>query len=213
MVINHYLSNAMSGEKILIVEDEPAIAVDIAINLEGLGYDIVEVVHSAEEGQKVIAEQKVDLVMLDINLGGGMSGIDLARILDREYGIPFIFLTSYSDDDTVSQAADTYPASYLVKPYKEQDLAPAVKVALMRKSGIKGSRLPALNRINRKLLSPITTSEYAIITELWNGSTNGEIANRLFLSVNTIKTHNRNIYSKLDVHSKPELLKYLRELK
>ncbi|MEM9548327.1 MAG: response regulator transcription factor [Bacteroidota bacterium] len=203
----------MAAEKILIVEDEPAIAVDIAINLEGLGYDIVDVVHSGEEGQTVIANQNVDLVMLDINLGGGMSGIDLARILDQEYGIPFIFLTSYADDDTINQAADTYPASYLVKPYKEQDLAPAVKVALMRKNGTKKSRLPPLNKINRGLLSPITTSEYAIINELWNGSTNGDIASKLFLSINTIKTHNRNIYSKLDVHSKPELLKYLRELK
>jgi DNA-binding NarL/FixJ family response regulator len=203
----------MTDAKILIIEDEPAIAVDIAINLEANGYEVMDVLHSAEEGIDFLSSQVPDLIMLDINLQGEMSGIDLAKIIDKQYGIPFIFLTSYADDDTIEQAAGTFPASYLVKPFKEHDLAPAVKVALMRKSGNKISRLPAIELINKVLLSPITKSEYSIISELWKGKTNVDIASELYLSKNTIKTHVRNIYSKLDVHSKPELIKYLRELK
>lgn len=64
-----------------------------------------------------------------------------------------------------------------------------------------------------KKVSIANFSNIIIVKELWKGKTNGEIASDLFLSKNTIKTHVRNIYSKLDVHSKPELAKYLRELK
>ena len=199
--------------KILIIEDEPAIAVDIALNLENNGYRVLDVLHSAEEGVDFLRSERPDLIMLDINLEGSMSGIDLARLIDRDYGIPFIYLTSYSDKATVEQAADTFPASYLVKPFKDQDLAPAVKIALMRKAGNKISRLPSLALINKNKISNISKGEYTIIKELWTGKTNAQIADTLFLSKNTIKTHVRNIYSKLDVHSKPELIKYLRELK
>ncbi len=197
----------------MIVEDEPAIAVDIAINLESNGYEIMDVIHSAEEGYEFLQSARPDLIMLDIHLEGEMSGIDLARIIDREYGIPFIYLTSYADDDTLNEAADTFPASYIVKPFKESDLAPAVKISLMRKAGGKLIRTPSLSLINQNRVAPISKGEYAIITELWKGKTNNEIATDLYLSKNTIKTHIRNIYSKLDVHSKPELIKYLRELK
>lgn len=203
----------MSKAKILIIEDEPAIAIDIAVNLENCGYDVMEVFHSAEDGLEYLMNNRPDLIMLDINLEGEMSGIDLARIIDKEYGIPFIYLTSYADDETINKAADTFPASYLVKPFKEQDLAPAVKIALMRKAGNKISRMPTLPLINKDRINPVTKGEYSVIAELWKGKTNGEIASDLFLSKNTIKTHVRNIYSKLDVHSKPELIKYLRELK
>lgn len=203
----------MPGEKILVVEDEPAIAVDIALNLENNGYQVVDVFYKAEEAAEYLKENKVDLIMLDINLSGKMTGIDLARIVDKEWGIPFIYLTSFSDDHTVEEAADTYPSSYLVKPFREDDLAPAVKIALKRKKGDKMNRLPSLFVINKDQLSKITKSEYSIIKGIWNGLTNTEIASQSSLSPNTIKTHMRNIYLKLDVHSRTELVKHLREIK
>lgn len=201
----------MRRPKILIIEDEVAIACDIAFNLEDHGYIIAEVFHSAEDGLAYLEKNKVDLVMLDINLEGDLTGIDVARYIDKELGIPFIFLTSYSDADTVNKAAHTFPSGYLVKPFKEDDLAPAVQMALIKKQGAKNSRLPSLTIINQELLSKITQGEYAVIEELWNGKSNEEIAKELFISNNTVKTHIRNIYSKLEVHSKPDLIRYLRE--
>jgi DNA-binding NarL/FixJ family response regulator len=203
----------MLPANILIVEDEVTIACDIAFNLESHGYTIVNIVHTAEDGIKVLKEQKVDLVMLDINLGDGVSGIALGKIIDEEYRIPFIYLTSYADSDTLDKAAHTFPASYLVKPFKEDDLAPAVKMALIRKQSQNDQRMPSLNHINRDLLSPLTIAEHAMLNDIWNGKTNHEMATDHFLSPNTIKTHVQNIYSKLGVHSKPQLIKYLRELK
>ncbi len=202
----------MSQAKILIIEDEVAIACDIAFNLESHGYTIVNIVHSAEDGLEVLKNHDVHLVMLDINLGNGLSGIELATIIDREFRIPFIYITSYADNDTLTKAAETFPASYLVKPFKEDDLAPAVKMALAKKQGPTGQRLPPLSMINKNLLSPVTSSEYTMLEALWAGKSNQDIASDHFLSPNTIKTHVRNIYSKLQVHSKPQLIRYLREL-
>ena len=203
----------MSQAKILIVEDEVSIACDIAFNLEAHGYHIVGICHTAEDGLALLKSKTIDLVMLDINLNGEMSGLDLAAKIDREFGIPFIFVTSYADEDTINSAAHTFPASYLVKPFKEDDLAPAVKMALVRKDGNRMQRLPALALINQNLLSKITQSEYAVLSELWHGKSNIEISKDIFISVNTVKTHIQNIYSKVAVHSKPELIRFLRELK
>jgi len=201
----------MSQAKILIVEDEVSIACDIAFNLEAHGYHIVGICHTAEDGLALLKSKTIDLVMLDINLNGEMSGLDLAALIDREFCIPFIFVTSYADEDTINSAAHTFPASYLVKPFKEDDLAPAVKMALVRKEGNRMQRLPALALINQNLLSKITQGEYSIIVDLWNGKSNDEISKELFISSNTVKTHIRNIYSKLEVHSKPDLIRHLRE--
>jgi DNA-binding NarL/FixJ family response regulator len=203
----------MSQAKILIVEDEVSIACDIAFNLEAHGYLIVGICHTAEEGLALLKSKNIDLVMLDINLNGEMSGLDLAAKIDREFGIPFIFVTSYADEDTINSAAHTFPASYLVKPFKEDDLAPAVKMALVRKEGNRMQRLPTLALINQNLLSKITQSEYSVLSELWHGKSNIEISKDIFISVNTVKTHIQNIYSKVAVHSKPELIRFLRELK
>ena len=198
--------------RILIIEDEVMIACDIAFNLEAHGYTIAEVFHKAEDGLSYLKQNLVDLVMLDINLEGEMTGIDLATFIDRELGIPFIFLTSYSDEDTVNKAAHTFPAGYLVKPFKEDDLAPAVKMALIRKQGNKLQRMPSLIKINNNILSKITSSEYSVMQQLWKGKSNIEISEELFIAANTVKTHIRNIYIKLEVHSKPDLIRYLREL-
>ena len=201
-------------QHILIVEDEPTIACDIALNLEDHGYNIVRIVHSVPDALEVLKlNPKIDLVMLDINLEGEKTGIDLAKILDFEFGIPFIFLTSYADKDTLNKAADTFPSSYLVKPYKESDLAPAVKMALARKKGNRLKRIPSRSVINRNIFDEISNGEYKVLEKIWDGKTNIEIAELLFISKNTVKSHIRNIYLKLNVHSKPEMVAFLRALK
>jgi DNA-binding NarL/FixJ family response regulator len=202
------------SEHILIVEDEAAIACDIAMNLEDHGFHIAGVVHSVTDALQILeGSKKIDLVMLDINLEGEQSGIDLALILDEQYGTPFIFLTSYSDQETVSSAAGTFPASYLVKPFRENDLAPAVRIALAGKKGNNVYRIPPLGVINKAVVADLTSSEYQIIKEIWQGKSNIEIADSSFISKNTVKTHIRNVYAKLNVHSRTALIKYLRDLK
>lgn len=200
----------MPQANILVVEDDPTIAIDIRFNLEDHGYVVVDTIHRAEEVTYILDKHRVDLILLDINLEGEMTGVDVAEIIHRDYHIPFIFLTSYSDENTLEKASCTFPAGYIVKPFKENDLAPAIRMALVRYQSKSQNTFPTLDKINKNLVSYITVAEYSIMNEVWSGKSNLEIAEHLHISKNTLKTHLRNIYSKLDVHSKPELISWLR---
>lgn len=199
-----------ASNNILVVEDDPTIAIDIRLNLEDSGYVVVDSIHRAEEAEKVINNNHIDLIMLDINLEGEMTGIELAEIINRDYQIPFIFLTSYSDENTLKKASVTFPAGYIVKPFKEKDLVPAIIMALAKHEARVQNLLPSLIKINKSLVSKITVKEYRIMEEVWSGKSNLEIARDNHVSKNTLKTHLRNIYSKIHVHSKPELISWLR---
>ncbi len=196
-----------SDINILVVEDDPAIAIDIALNLESQGYNVIGPTHTARKALEYLEKERINLAILDINISGDRSGVDLAEIINDRYAIPFIYLTSYSDRDTIQKAASTYPATYLVKPFKEEDLAPAIEIALVKSQELPG--LPGIEIINSKVLRPITQKEYEIIQDILEGLSNKQIAEKRFNSPHTIKTHVKSIYAKLNVHNKMELQKYL----
>lgn len=124
-----------SGDiKILVVEDELIIAEDIRTKLAGLGYNVIGLAMTADEAEKYLSEEIPDLVMLDIMLKGERDGIDLGRIIRDHYKIPFIFLTSYSDRETVERARSVLPDGYLLKPFTDKDLFAAIEVAIFRKT-------------------------------------------------------------------------------
>ncbi len=114
--------------KILIVEDEPLIADDIAMLLEKQGFDVVDIVAEADDALKVLAEKEVNLALLDINIEGDMDGIGLAALLT----IPFIYLTSFYDKATLDRAKLTQPSAYIVKPFNQKDLIANVTMALAK---------------------------------------------------------------------------------
>lgn len=120
--------------RILIVEDELIIAEDIRSILTGLGYNVTGVAMTADEAELLLAGTKPDLVMLDIMLGGTRDGIDLAGIIRERYRIPFIFLTSYGDRETVERAGKMLPDGYILKPFTDRDLFAAIETALFRKA-------------------------------------------------------------------------------
>ncbi|NMB70654.1 MAG: response regulator transcription factor [Bacteroidales bacterium] len=134
-----------SGDiKILVVEDELIIAEDIRTKLTSLGYHVIGLAMTADEAEKYLVENKPDLVMLDIMLRGERDGIELARKIRETYKIPFIFLTSYSDRETVARAGTVLPDGYLLKPFTDQDLFTAVEIAISRKAA-----QPAAQEINQ----------------------------------------------------------------
>ena len=120
----------MFGIKILIVEDESLVAMDMADTLARLGYQVLPTAYSYDEAMTILEEHRPDLVVMDIDLGSGKSGIDLAQIIRERYKIPFVFITSHSDRATVGRAASTQPNGYLVKPYTSEDLFASVEVAI-----------------------------------------------------------------------------------
>ncbi|PKL89450.1 MAG: hypothetical protein CVV23_04880 [Ignavibacteriae bacterium HGW-Ignavibacteriae-2] len=122
----------MLNEKILIVEDEQIVALEIRERLTYLGFEVCANVPSGEKALEVIDELKPDLILLDIMLGGKMDGIETGKIIREKYQLPFIFLTAYTDNDTLQRAMAAGPYSYLNKPYEEYELVTAIQIALAK---------------------------------------------------------------------------------
>jgi DNA-binding LytR/AlgR family response regulator len=122
----------MDDIRILIVEDEPIIADDIAMVLENNGFSNSDICDNANEAIKSIILNKPSLALLDINILGDKDGIQLAQIINDQHQIPFVFITSYYDDSTLIRAKETNPTGYIVKPFAEGDLLANVKLALVK---------------------------------------------------------------------------------
>ena len=118
--------------KVLIVEDDPMLALDLRYEVELLGYEVVGLAESADEALIASEENKPDLALMDINIAGSMDGIQTARMLYAADRVPVIFLTSASDDATVSRAAKERLYGYLVKPFKRNELKAAMHVAMQK---------------------------------------------------------------------------------
>ena len=122
----------MSEKRILVVEDEAIVAMDIQVNLENLGYIVPVMVSSGEEALKKAEEFRPDLVLMDIMLKGDMDGIDAADRIRSDLDIPVVYLTAYADDDTLSRAKITEPFGYIVKPFTERELHSTIEMAIYR---------------------------------------------------------------------------------
>ena len=120
----------MDKVKILVVEDELIIADNICDALEDLGYEALEPAINYTEAITRIEEEKPDIAILDIQLSGKKTGIDIARKIRESYNFPFIFLTSNSDAFTVNQAKEVMPPAYLVKPFSKDEIYTSVEIAL-----------------------------------------------------------------------------------
>jgi DNA-binding LytR/AlgR family response regulator len=96
------------------------------------GYKVLEA-KNAEETRAILANEKVNLLILDINLGENQQdGISLGNYLKHKYQIPFIYLTAYQTTDIIHSALNSFPQSYLTKPFKNADLIASVALALQR---------------------------------------------------------------------------------
>jgi DNA-binding LytR/AlgR family response regulator len=120
----------MAGIKVLLVEDDWIIAKEIAYTLQDLGFEMCGSLDSAEEAMKQLKALQPDLVILDIDLSGEMTGIELAGVLKKEGNIPFIFLTALADSQTVEKAKLAEPYAYLVKPVAPETLYSTIEITL-----------------------------------------------------------------------------------
>lgn len=120
----------MAGIKVLLVEDDWIIAKEIAYNLQDMGFEVVGCFDNAEEAYRQIKVFLPDLVILDIDLSGEMTGIELASQLKKDGNIPFIFLTALADSQTVEKAKLAEPYAYLVKPVAPETLYSTIEITL-----------------------------------------------------------------------------------
>jgi CheY-like chemotaxis protein len=122
----------MVKSRILIVEDEAVIALDLRSRLEAAGYDVCALATTKEEAVALSGNLDPRLVLMDIRLEGSGSGIEAADEIRIRYKIPVIFLTAYADEGTIERAKVTRPYGYIMKPFKDQELRAAIEIALYR---------------------------------------------------------------------------------
>ncbi|MCE7059969.1 response regulator [Dyadobacter sp. CY343] len=117
--------------KILIVEDEGIQAMGLEETLEQAGYQVVGIADSSEEVLEFVAASPIDLIVMDIHIKGEMDGIDTAKLVREERPeMPIIYLTAYMDQETIRRAAETSPAGYITKPYRQLQLLSNIEQAL-----------------------------------------------------------------------------------
>jgi len=118
--------------KILVVEDEGIVAMDIKNRLMRLGYDVPSIALAGEEAVEKAAKICPDLVLMDIMLKGEMDGIEAARQIHERLDIPIVYLTAFSDEDTLQRAKITGPFGYIIKPFEDRELHVALDIALYK---------------------------------------------------------------------------------
>jgi CheY-like chemotaxis protein len=115
--------------KILIVEDEFIIAWNIEEILQAFGHEVIDTVGSGEEAIALVAEQKPDLVLMDIHLQGDLDGVSTAKQLNQAQ-VRVVYLTAQADDQEMQRAIETNPFGYILKPFTHEQLRTAVSSAL-----------------------------------------------------------------------------------
>src|SRR5215510_10518059 len=122
----------MDKVRILIVENERIVSMDMQRRLKNLGYDVVGAAVSGEEAIQKADAHRPDLVLMDIMLDGPMDGIQAAEIIRSRFGIPVIYLTAYGDGPTLERAKVTEPFGYILKPFEERELHGHIEIALYK---------------------------------------------------------------------------------
>ncbi|GAB4367808.1 MAG: hypothetical protein Kow009_04660 [Spirochaetales bacterium] len=118
--------------RILIVEDENIVALDIKMHLRKYGFQVVGICSSGEEALIQIENSTPDLILMDIKLNGQLDGLETSRIIKERYRLPVVFLTAFADEATLQRAKVTEPFGYIIKPFEEKELQTAIVIGLYR---------------------------------------------------------------------------------
>jgi len=155
-------------KKILIVEDQLIIAMDLKLTLEGLGYEVLGIAGTAEECFHFFEKEMPDLVLMDIMLSGNVDGISAAGVIHKSFDVPIIYLTAHSDENSLLRANLTDPYGYIVKPIEERDLYTSIEIALHRYSidkELKKSEIKYRTLFEQSLDPIFITDESAVIID------------------------------------------------
>ena len=118
--------------KILIVEDETIVALDIKSSIEELGFEVTNTVISYDDAICSVKQNQPDIIIMDINLENSKDGIQTAIDIKKIKNIPIIYLTAFCDDETMSKAIKTNPLAYLIKPFKTNELKSTILLGLYK---------------------------------------------------------------------------------
>lgn len=124
----------MSVPRVMVVEDERVVALNLCQTLKRLGYNTDTVATSGQAALRLISDHPPDIVLMDIHIDGDIDGIETAARIPSGLVIPVIYLTAYSEEATLERARATNPYGYLLKPFSERELHAMIKMALGRRA-------------------------------------------------------------------------------
>jgi two-component system, cell cycle sensor histidine kinase and response regulator CckA len=122
----------VSTARILVIEDETLVAEEISLRLRKMGHEASAIADNAHDAFEFARAVRPDLALVDIHIKGPLNGIEAARRLRRDFGIPVVFLTAHADAATLREASAVDPFGYVVKPFDSRALAATVEIALRR---------------------------------------------------------------------------------
>src|SRR4030042_3154681 len=108
----------MAASKIMVVEDEGIVGLELTQPLKRRGYDVLPAILSGNKALEEAGRERPDLVLMDIRLQGELDGIDTAKKIRERHGIPVIYLTAHSDESTIQRAKQSEAFGYLIKPFE-----------------------------------------------------------------------------------------------
>ena len=201
--------NAEPKKRVLIIEDDPEIRSSFAMIVDSSQkFTVVNSYSNCEDAIKHINSDKPDIVLIDVELPGGMNGIKGTKIIkDKSPHSDIIMVTVYEDSEMVYEALKSGASGYITKSANYMELLSALEE--ITKGGA-----PMSSKIARMVIdnfhlnpnSPLTKRETEILQLISEGKTYTQISEELFISKETSKTHIKNIYSKLQVRSKSEAI-------
>ena len=122
----------MNNTKILIIEDETIVALDIKRIVKNLGYEVTDTVTNFESAINSVEKNRPDIILSDINLNSDKNGIDIIETIQKKDFIPTIYITAYSDELTIQRAIKTNPMGYILKPFRKDDIKSALLLTIYK---------------------------------------------------------------------------------
>lgn len=207
--------NADNMIRICLIEDDATIRDGYTFLLGNTpGLSVVAAYPNADEALKKIAQEQPDVILLDIELPG-ISGLDalpkLKKLLPDTY---ILMLTVYEQPNHIFRALGTGASGYLTKNSSPEKIVSAIH-EVMEGGGPMSAQIArmVISSFQRSEASPLTKRETEILELISVGKSRKKIAEELFIDLETVKSHIKNIYQKLDVHSKEDALKTAKEQK
>ncbi|CAL9541180.1 response regulator transcription factor [Streptomyces sp. NPDC005395] len=191
--------------RILVCDDHVVVRAGLLALLDSApGIEVVGEAGTGEEALALAARLAPDVVLMDLQLGAGIDGVETTRRLTAGTGrVPHVLvLTTYDTDADITRAIEAGATGYLLKAERPEELFAAIHAAAQGRTALSG---PVAGRVMANLRKPrpaLTDRERDILAQLATGLGNREIARALFISEATVKTHLRRIYDKLGVDTR-----------
>ncbi len=201
--------------KVSIIEDDDTIRDGYAFLIDNNdGYKIVSTYRSYEDAAKKIAQDNPDVILLDVELPG-ISGIDaLPKLKKLVPDVHILILTVYEQDMLIFRALGNGASGYLTKNTAPEKIISAI-YEVMEGGGPMSAHIArmVIQSFQRNEASPLTRRETEILEQIATGKSRKRIAQELFIDLETVKSHIKNIYHKLNVHSKADAIKTAKDNK